>query len=88
MTRIKIQKFINDDINPSLEMHGGYVIIEDYDEEKKNLKLQLGGSCQGCARSIYTLKIGIENALREEFPEIKEIEDVTDHESGENPYFS
>ena len=56
MTRIKIQKFINDDINPSLEMHGGYVIIEDYEEDlfKSGLIFNnpnMTKSC-GCGKSV------------------------------------
>ena len=47
----------------------------------------MAGGCQGCASSIMTLKLHIESFLREEFPDLKEIEDMTDHESGENPYY-
>ena len=41
---------------------------------------------QGCASSTATLKNGIEIILKESFPEIEEIDDVTDHTEGENPY--
>ena len=87
MTRSDIQQAIDDEINPALEMHGGYISIHEFDEEKKSLKLKMGGGCHGCASSRATMKIGIENLLRETFPDIKEIEDVTDHLTGENPYY-
>ena len=88
MTRSDIQQIIDEDINPMLESHGGYITIRAFDEEKKSLKLEMGGGCQGCASSRLTLKIGVQNHLREVFPEIEEIEDVTDHLMGTNPYYT
>ena len=38
--------------------------------------------------SKMTLKHGVEQALRDEIPEIEEILDVTDHAGGRNPYFT
>ena len=88
MTEDEIQKFIDEDINPSLEMHGGYLVIDKFDEEHNHLYVKLCGGCQGCASSVITLKLMVESMLKEEFPELKEIEDVTDHNSGENPYYT
>ena len=88
MTRDDIQKTISEDINPGLAMHGGSITIHDFDEGSKSLKLTMGGGCQGCASSKITLKIGIENYLKEIFPDIGEIEDITDHLAGENPYYN
>ena len=34
-----------------------------------------------------TLKQGISKTLRDHFPQITDVVDVTDHESGENPYY-
>ena len=34
-----------------------------------------------------TLKQGIEVAVKEQLPEIDELIDITDHQSGENPYY-
>ena len=87
MTQAEIQKFIDTDINPGLEMHGGFLSIEKFDEEHKHLYVKMGGGCQGCASSTVTLKLMINNMLKEEFPELKEIEDVTDHPAGTNPYY-
>ena len=86
--RSEIQQFIDDYINPGLEMHGGYVIIDDFDEKKKDLKIKLGGGCHGCASSEKTLRIMVENFLKDEFPELETVEDMTDHSTGENPYYS
>ena len=87
MTRDEIQKIIDDEINPGLEMHGGYISIHDFNEEHKLLKLLMGGGCHGCASSKLTMMLGVERHLREIFPDIGEIEDVTDHMTGETPYF-
>jgi|TARA_R110001583_G_scaffold38874_18_gene125267 Fe/S biogenesis protein NfuA len=87
MTRDEIQKFVDEDINPALESHGGFLLIHDFDEEKKLLKVQMGGGCQGCASARITLKLQIEGFLKEEFPKLLEIEDVTDHLAGTNPYY-
>ena len=87
MTKDEIQTFIDEDINPGLEMHGGFLLIEKFDEEHKHLYVQMGGGCQGCASSIVTLKLMIESMLKERFPDLAEIEDVTDHQAGVNPYY-
>ena len=88
MTQDDIQKFIDEDINPGLEMHGGFLAVSEFDVEAKVLKVMMGGGCQGCASSTITLKLMINNALREEFPELAEIEDVTDHQAGANPFYA
>ena len=48
----------------------------------------MGGGCQGCAVSAITLREGIEAAIKEAIPEVTEIIDGTDHDAGENPYFT
>ena len=88
MTIEEIQVYIDEEINPSLETHGGNLSIDKFDEEHKHLYVKLGGGCQGCASSIITLRLTVERILREKFPDLKEIEDVTDHSSGDNPYFT
>jgi len=35
--------------------------------------LNMRGSCSGCPSSVLTLKMGIENRLREEIPEVNEV---------------
>lgn len=84
--RRKIQKVIDEMINPAVAGHGGSVHLVDF--VNNNVYLRLGGGCQGCSSSSVTLKNGIERLLREEFPDIQEIVDVTDHAAGENPYYA
>ena len=87
MNKNNIQKFVDEEINPALSNHGGYLLIHELDDEKKLLKIEMGGGCQGCASAKITLKLQVERLLREEFPDLKEIEDITDHLSGTNPYY-
>ena len=35
-----------------------------------------------------TLRDGVITTIKEEVPEVEEVVDVTDHASGENPYFN
>jgi Fe/S biogenesis protein NfuA len=84
--RRRIQKVIEDMINPAVASHGGRVDLVDF--VNNNVYLRLSGGCQGCASSSATLKNGIERLIREEFPSVGDIVDVTDHASGENPYYS
>ena len=88
MTKDEIQKVVDEDINPGLAMHGGFISIHDFDEEHKSLKLTMGGGCHGCAASKLTMMLGVQRHFREVFPDIGEIEDVTDHTAGTNPYYA
>ena len=81
----KIEAVLEEQVRPFLAMHGGGVELVKYEEGKVYLKMF--GGCQGCASSSATLKDGIENILKGEFTEISEVVDLTDHASGENPYF-
>jgi Fe-S cluster biogenesis protein NfuA len=81
-----IELLFKQSINPSLESHGGWVRLDRI--ENRNVYLELGGGCQGCAASQATLKNGIEQAIRDALPQVLEIVDVTDHEAGSNPYYT
>lgn len=81
-----IRDLLEQQINPALAQHGGWV--ELIDVKKNNVFLRLGGGCQGCGAADITLKQGIEKAIRELAPKVGEILDTTDHASGRNPYYS
>lgn len=81
----KIENLMDEQVRPALAAHGGNVEIVDLDNNKLFLRLQ--GGCQGCSSSSATLKDGIERLVKQTFPEIEEVVDLTDHSSGENPYF-
>ncbi len=78
------QLFINQ-VNPALSAHGGFVKLVKV--EDRDVYLTLGGGCQGCSASRQTLTMGIENAIRQVAPQVRNIIDTTDHASGQNPYY-
>jgi len=83
--RQQVQKFLDENVNPAVASHGGYITLIDV--QGKNLFIQMGGGCQGCGMANVTLREGVETSLRQNFPDIGEILDITDHSSGENPYY-
>ena len=83
----RIQKFIEEDINPGLASHGGFINVKEFNAEDGILYIVMGGGCQGCAGAKQTMMYAVDQMLKEEFPEIKEIYDVTDHAEGDNPYY-
>jgi Fe/S biogenesis protein NfuA len=80
-----VQRLIDEEINPALASHGGFVHLLELREGVAHV--ELGGGCQGCGMAHVTLKRGIEARIREALPEVKEVVDVTDHSGGANPYF-
>lgn len=84
--RSQIEELFKAEINPAIASHGGRVELADVDGTR--VYLRLGGGCQGCASAHVTLKHGIEQAIRQRVPEVTEIVDVTDHDSGTDPYYS
>ena len=80
----RIEVLFDEQVRPALAAHGGNVEIVDLDNNVLFLRLQ--GGCQGCSSSAATLKQGIQTLVKQNFPEIVDVVDVTDHESGENPY--
>ena len=82
----RVQKVLDDMINPAVASHGGSVILLNVSEN--NIVLEFGGGCHGCGMANVTLKYGVERAIRENVPGIGEILDSTDHPAGANPYDS
>jgi Fe-S cluster biogenesis protein NfuA len=54
--------------------HGGEIALQSV--RQGIVTVELHGSCQGCPSSETTLKVGIEEQLRSEFPEIVEVRSV------------
>jgi len=59
-------------IRPSLQADGGDVKLVEVSPDGV-VKVKLTGACQGCAMSQMTLKMGIERALKQQVPEVKEV---------------
>ena len=58
-------------VRPMLAGDGGGVELIDVDDG--TVKVKLTGACGGCPMSAMTLKMGIEQVLKSEIPEIKEV---------------
>jgi Fe/S biogenesis protein NfuA len=74
-----------DQVNPAIATHGGGAELVSVEEGVAYLRLF--GGCQGCGMAQVTLKQGIERILLESIPELVSVVDVTDHGSGEDPYY-
>jgi len=71
---LRIRQVLENEIQPAVAMDGGYIGFVAY--EKGVVKLQLRGACHSCPSSMVTLRVGIENRLKQEIPEIVSVEAV------------
>ena len=69
-----IVRVLENEIQPAVAMDGGYISFAGF--ENGVVKLHLRGACHSCPSSMVTLKVGIENRLKQEFPEIVAVEAV------------
>ena len=81
----RVIQVLDQQVNPTIAAHGGRAELVAV--EQGTAYLRLGGGCQGCAMATVTLSQGIETAIIQAVPEITSVVDVTDHQSGTNPYF-
>lgn len=58
-------------VRPTLAGHEGGVTLVDV--EPPEVRIRLTGSCDGCAVSTLTVKLGIEKAVRDAAPEIERV---------------
>lgn len=79
LTEENVEKVL-DEVRPSLMADGGNVALHEIDGLVVILKLQ--GACGSCPSSTMTLKMGIETRLRDKIPEILEVEQIIDTETG------
>ncbi|MFI5372884.1 MAG: iron-sulfur cluster assembly accessory protein [Candidatus Eisenbacteria bacterium] len=82
----EVARVIEQDINPAVAMHGGWVALVSV--EDGIAYLEMGGGCQGCGMARVTLRQGIEVRLKEAVPAIHDVVDVTDHASGTSPFYT
>ena len=81
-----VQRILDDQINPQIAAHGGFVTLLEVKDE--TAYITMGGGCQGCGMADYTLKQGVEQAIVEAVPSIQRVLDTTDHDAGTNPYYA
>jgi Fe/S biogenesis protein NfuA len=83
----RVRFFLESEVAPQIASHGGRISLVEVTAEGV-VVLRFGGGCHGCGMVDVTLKNGVEKTLRERVPEITEVRDVTDHETGDTPYFA
>jgi Fe-S cluster biogenesis protein NfuA len=62
-------------IRPRLQADGGDVELVDVSDDGI-VRVRLIGACGGCPMAAMTLKEGIERLLKQEVPEVQEVEAV------------
>lgn len=73
-TEEKIKEIINK-LRPYLVGDGGDIEFVKY--ENGTVYIKMLGACAGCALIDYTLKDGVEMAIKEEVPEVKEVVNIS-----------
>ena len=68
----KIKDVLDEYIKPAVEMDGGAITFDSFDDGV--VKVLLQGSCSGCPSSTITLKAGIESLLTRAIPEVRSVE--------------
>ncbi|GMV08243.1 MAG: hypothetical protein AMXMBFR53_45180 [Gemmatimonadota bacterium] len=81
----RVRAVLDAQVNPAIAAHGGMISLVDVRDTE--IFVEMSGGCQGCALSRMTLRQGVERMLRQAVPELTAVHDVTDHASGENPFF-
>lgn len=71
MDRKSVEKAIDEKVKPGLQSHGGDIELIDVKENKIHVKLT--GACGCCPHAQMTLKMGVEQILQDEFPELEEV---------------
>jgi Fe-S cluster biogenesis protein NfuA len=67
-------KAILEEIRPYLQRDGGDCEFVSYENRIVNLRLH--GACGTCPSSLMTLRMGIENALRDVVPDVQGVNNV------------
>lgn len=70
----KVQAVL-DQVRPMLQRDGGDVELVEVTADNI-VKVKLQGACGSCPMSTMTLKMGIEKAIKEQIPEIVEVQQV------------
>ena len=70
----RIQAVLDEFVRPAVAQDGGDVVFDSFEDGVVRLHLQ--GACSGCPSATATLKMGIQNILQEQVPEVREVEQV------------
>jgi Fe/S biogenesis protein NfuA len=82
----QVETIVAAEVNPALAAHGGFVTYVGHDGDG-TAYLTMGGGCHGCAMSRMTMLDGVQGMITEQVDGIDRVKDLTDHASGENPFY-
>jgi Fe-S cluster biogenesis protein NfuA len=68
----QVQTILDNDVRPMLQSHGGDVELVDVTEDGI-VTVKLQGACAGCAGARATLQGVVEENLKKQCPEVKEV---------------
>ncbi|QJC33698.1 hypothetical protein GJT93_01075 [Enterobacteriaceae endosymbiont of Donacia provostii] len=78
--------FLKNVINPKLFNHGGSITLKNI-TTNNILLLEFHGGCQGCMMSKQTLQNWIAKEILYNFPDIKDVYDITHHKKNKFSYY-
>jgi Fe-S cluster biogenesis protein NfuA len=71
----KLQAII-DNLRPALQSDGGDIKLLKYDQESGVVEVALQGACAHCPIADFTLKNLVEQEIKSQLPEVKEVRAV------------
>ncbi len=83
----EIETIISTEVNPALAAHGGFVSYVGHDGEG-TAYMTMGGGCHGCSMSRMTMLEGVQTTIVDQVDGIVRVADITDHTTGDNPFYS
>jgi Fe-S cluster biogenesis protein NfuA len=75
LTMETVQELFDEMVRPALQGDGGDISLIRI--ESNNVYVKLVGACSTCPSSIMTMKMGVEALLKEEFPTMGDLVDVS-----------
>lgn len=69
----KVETVLENSIRPGLTMDDGNIELININEEEGVVMVRLTGACHGCPAAAMTLLYGVENILKKEIPEVKQV---------------
>jgi Fe-S cluster biogenesis protein NfuA len=70
----RLQKVLAEEVGPALQLDGAAIELVDFSDGV--LQLRLGNICASCPSTIMVVIMGLEQELRQRFPEIEYLEAV------------
>lgn len=81
----EVQSVLDERVNPLVAAHDGRVEVTTVVDGVAEVRL--GGRCTGCTMAEITVRQGVEPILRDAFPGLVGVADVTDHAQATDPWF-